>query len=396
MNRILVYGLGILASVVLLGVEIGSIYYIMPFPGSQRDESIDLAYYLHQNIVYLRMCGGMLAIYPAYVLLTKGTATLRTVVITILAVYAMVFYQVRFKMRADEMFLQPGQVSLLSPNQNKVDRKKLVLGVAVNGVARAYPIEVIGYHHQVRDTLAGQPIMVTYCTVCRTGRVYRPIVNGQQEEFRLVGMDHFNAMFEDRRTQSWWRQVSGEAVVGPLKGALLEEIPAQQMSLLAWIDRHPNTLILQPDSTFKKAYEELELFDEGTLESSLEQRDSLSWQEKSWVVGVKHALTAKAYDWNELLRVRVINDTLGSLPVLITLEPDSVSFHAWQRDTLVFDWSANQLVDRNTGSQWNWRGQCVAGQLQGAELTYVQAYQEFWHSWRTFQSNTQVYPAQEK
>ena len=42
--------------------------------------------------------------------------------------------------------------------------------------------------------------MVTYCTVCRTGRVFSPIVEGQPETFRLVGMDHFNAMFEDEGT----------------------------------------------------------------------------------------------------------------------------------------------------------------------------------------------------
>lgn len=393
MKRIIIYGLGILAALILLGVEIASIYYIMPFPGSQRDESVELAYYLHHHIHYFRILGGVLAAYPAFVLLTTGTTTLRAVVLTIAGVYALVFYQVRYKMRADEMFLQLEQITLQPADANKVDRKKLVLGVELNGVARAYPIEVIGYHHQVRDTVAGQPVMVTYCTVCRTGRVYRPLVKGRLEDFRLVGMDHFNAMFEDRTTQSWWRQVSGEAIVGPLKGELLEEIPARQMSLLAWIDLHPNTLILQPDSTFKKAYEELELFDEGTLESSLEKRDTLSWKEKSWVVGIQNGLTAKAYDWHDLLRLRVVNDVAGTVPVLLTLEPDSISFHAWQRDSLIFIWTNDRLVDQNTGSEWNWRGQCVAGRLQGAQLKYMQAYQEFWHSWKTFHPHTTTYEA---
>lgn len=59
--------------------------------------------------------------------------------------------------------------------------------------------------------------MVTYCTVCRTGRVYSPMVNGKLETFRLVGMDHFNAMFEDASTKSWWRQSNGDCIAGPLK-----------------------------------------------------------------------------------------------------------------------------------------------------------------------------------
>lgn len=67
------------------------------------------------------------------------------------------------------------------------------------GEARAYPVQYIGYHHQVQDTVGGQAILVTFCTVCRTGRVLDPRVDWDVEHFRLVGMDHFNAMLEDRR-----------------------------------------------------------------------------------------------------------------------------------------------------------------------------------------------------
>jgi hypothetical protein len=393
MKKVIVYALGILGVLVLFAFEIASIYYIMPFPGSQRDESVELAYYLHHHLFYFRLLGLALVAYPAYVLIAAGSTAQRTIVGTVAVVYGMVYYQVQNKMRADQMFLQPTQVVFAGADQNKVDRKKLVLGVELNGVARAYPIEIIGYHHQVRDTLGGQSILVTYCTVCRTGRVYRPEVEGKPEEFRLVGMDHFNAMFEDSQTKSWWRQATGEAVVGPRKGMLLEEIPAQQMRLLAWIDRYPNTRILQPDSTFKDAYAELELFDEGTIESGLEKRDSLSWQEKSWVVGIQQGQQSKAYDWNELLAQRVINDRVGERPVLLTLEPDSVSFHAWHRDSLTFRWEQNQLTDTNTNSKWNWRGQCIEGTLKNAQLQFVPAYQEFWHSWRTFHPTTEKFPA---
>ena len=101
---------------------------------------------------------------------------------------------------------------------------RLVIGVVNNGEAKAYPIRFLGYHHQVQDTVGGKPVIVTYCTVCRTGRVFEPMVNGKPEKFRLVGMDHFNAMFEDATTKSWWRQVNGEAITGKLKGQQLPEV----------------------------------------------------------------------------------------------------------------------------------------------------------------------------
>ena len=68
-----------------------------------------------------------------------------------------------------------------------------------------------------------------------------PFVNGKKESFRLVGMDHFNAMFEDKTTKSWWYQATGEAIAGPLKNKTLTEIPSQQMTLSAWLRQYPNS-----------------------------------------------------------------------------------------------------------------------------------------------------------
>ncbi len=157
---------------------------------------------------------------------------------------------------------------------NTVDSNKLVIGIDIHGEARAYPIQIIGYHHQVKDTVGNTPVMITYCTVCRTGRVYSPVVNGKPEKFRLVGMDHFNAMFEDETTKSWWQQATGVAIAGSLKGSHLEEIPSHQASLASWIRLHPNSTILQPDSNYKEDYHDLANFDKGTIRGHLEKRDS--------------------------------------------------------------------------------------------------------------------------
>ena len=239
--------------------------------------------------------------------------------------------------------------------------------------------------------------MVTYCTVCRTGRVFLPEVNGKPESFRLVGMDHFNAMFEDATTKSWWRQVNGEAVVGPLKGKMLNEFPSVQMTLAEWISLHPDTKILQPDSTFSEAYVGLKEYDEGKKKGRLERRDSLPWEAKSWVVGIQVGMEARAYDWIDLQKTRAIDDILGGVPLLVVANPDSISFHTFNRivdgDTLLFSLneSSHALMDTKTNSTWNWSGQCVAGVLQGQMLKPLQSYQEYWHSWQTFHTQTSKY-----
>ncbi len=81
-------------------------------------------------------------------------------------------------------------------------------------------------------------------------------------------MDHFNAMFEDATTKSWWRQATGEAIAGPLTGSRLQEIPSHQASLSSWLRMHPNSTILQPDSNYKEDYNDLADFDKGTIKGS--------------------------------------------------------------------------------------------------------------------------------
>jgi len=264
----------ILGFLVLFAAEILQVYFIMPFPGSQKANTITLAYFLHNYIWYIRIFGVLLIIIGLYKSFPRWKGWKKILFVVIAGLYGYIFYMVNFKFLADKMFYQPKNKMLVSVSDNRITSDKLIVGVTINNQSKAYPIEIIGYHHQVQDTVGGEPVMITYCTVCRTGRVFSPFINGKKEMFRLVGMDHFNAMFEDSTTKSWWRQVNGEAIVGPLKGQSLKEIPSEQMRLSAWLRMHPNTLIMQPDTLFKKDYDDLAGFDNGTIKSGLEKRDS--------------------------------------------------------------------------------------------------------------------------
>ena len=217
----------------------------MPFKGSQQLNSISIAYWLNNHINTVRIILLALCFCLSIIVFNKLTRVQQAVLFTGLGLYLIVFYLFNFKFLADKMFLQPSVTLLASGKENIIKNDKLVLGVEVNGEARAYPIQIIGYHHQIKDAIKGTKILVTYCTVCRTGRVFDPTVRGKIEDFRLVGMDHYNAMFEDYSTKSWWRQANGEAIAGPLKGEKLRELPSRQMTLASWLALYPNSLVLQ-------------------------------------------------------------------------------------------------------------------------------------------------------
>ncbi|MBA4167255.1 MAG: DUF3179 domain-containing protein [Chitinophagaceae bacterium] len=386
----------LIAGILLLfAAEISRVYYIMPFPGSQKHQTISYAYWIGNNIVWIRIVLLLLIIIPFINSFKNGNKSGRIFLSLIAVFYAVIFFLFNFKFQADKMFYQPVNKIFTNAGTTVADSNKLVIGVVVNGEAKAFPLQVIGYHHQVRDTIGGKPLMITYCTVCRTGRVFIPAVKGKSETFRLVGMDHFNAMFEDATTKSWWQQATGVAVAGPLKGQALQEYPSRQLALRYWLMEYPNSTVLQPDTVFNERYKSLAGYDRGNVKDDLEKRDSASWQFKSWVIGVDQRGSSKAYDWNELVSKKIIQDSLPGLPLLITIENDTASFHVFDRTVeqkvLSFKKESGLLLDLPTGSVWNMEGKCVDGALKGAQLKHVQAYQEFWHSWHTFHPRTVRY-----
>ena len=382
-NILLFFGLAF-----LIAFEILRVYLIMPLPGSQDMNSIDLAYFLGLNKWLIRTIGLALITIPFYKAMRNGKLFTKILLVIVGLLYILLFYVFTFKMEADKMFYQPTIIKLSTADSNKIGRDKLVIGIELNGEARAYPIQLIGYHHQVVDTINSIPVMVTYCTVCRTGRVFNPVVNGKYEKFRLVGMDHFNAMFEDETTKSWWRQSTGECIAGPLKGTKLSEVNSEQVALNAWLRRFPKSLILQGDEKFKSSFVQMDNYDKGNSKSNLTKRDTASWNPKSWIVGIEKDFTAKAYDWNQLVAARIIQDSLSNLPLVILLENDSASFHTYSRkidnDILNFSLRNDSIVDLNSQSIWDYDGRCIEGKLKGASLEKIKSYQEYVHSWEYF------------
>jgi Protein of unknown function (DUF3179) len=371
----------------LLGLflfEIANVYFIMPMPGSQRMNSIDGAYFLYKWRWIFRTLFGLMIVTGLF----KSTWKRKWLLIFPLAIVAAVIYMANFKMAADAMFQQPKQLLLTHADKNEVDSNRLVIGVSINGEAKAYPIQFLGYHHHIQDVVGGKSIMVTYCTVCRTGRVFEPLVDGKKETFRLVGMDHFNAMLEDATTKSWWRQETGEAIAGKLKGEQLPEVFSTQTSLTEWLKLNPASQIMQADPAFVQSYDTSMRYESGKSRNSLTGTDSLSWKDKSWVIGVKAGKERKAYDWIQLEKERLIQDKIGNTPLVLILATDNKSFFAFERpqESSLFTLNNDTLMLNDHHYRVDGKGIDTSYSLKP-----LPAYQEFWHSWRTFNPGTTKY-----
>lgn len=137
------------------------------------------------------------------------------------------------------------QPEFLSPGEASVPSGELVIGLTINGDARAYPAGVLYNREMVNDTVGDVPVLVTWCPLCYTALVHERQLDDTFPVFGNQGALYKGAMtWYDHGTGSIWSQPTGEAIAGPLSGASLELIPSQLTTWGAWLAAHPHSLVL--------------------------------------------------------------------------------------------------------------------------------------------------------
>jgi hypothetical protein len=274
-----------------------------------------------------------------------------------------------------------------------VDPDDMVLAVLLGGHARAYPIRTMGYHHIVNDTLDGVPIVVTYCTLCHTGIVWNPVVDGKRLHFRLAGINNGNALLRDEETSSVWQQSTGEAIFGPLRGQHLKLIHSSEVTFALWRKEQPLGDVLKPDAPYLPEYEKKgwETYVEKT--PAMIDTSKTGIKPHQLMLGVTVAGKNKAYPINSILEAKLIQDNVADSPVLLVVGPDGSSIRVFEAAELTFARGEGDKVmqDAETGSRWNFQGCAVDGKLAGRCLREIDAYKDYWFDWMNHHPETGVF-----
>ncbi|MFQ5957984.1 MAG: DUF3179 domain-containing protein [Alphaproteobacteria bacterium] len=123
-----------------------------------------------------------------------------------------------------------------------------VIGFAVGGDIRAYPLRILMWHEIVNDVVGGVPVAVTFCPLCNAAVVFDRRVDGRVLEFGTTGnLRYSDLVMYDRQTESWWQQFLGEAIVGEMTGAVLKFLPARIESFAKFRARAPEGKVLVPN-----------------------------------------------------------------------------------------------------------------------------------------------------
>lgn len=121
----------------------------------------------------------------------------------------------------------------------------LVLALDYKGVRRAYPTRILNYHEVVNDTVAGEPIAITWCPLCGSGVAFRRVLAGKPVEFGVSGLLHnSDLILYDRDSNSLWQQITARSFAGPRRGQALSAVPLTMTTWREWRRRYPDTQVL--------------------------------------------------------------------------------------------------------------------------------------------------------
>ena len=232
--------------------------------------------------------------------------------------------------------------------------------------------------------------------------MWETTVDGRVLHFRLWGINNQNFIMRDEETGSWWQQVTGEAILGPLKGQRLRQVFHDELTYGLWKREQPQGRVLRPDEQIERAGK-YPTADWDTRMSRVPVATSKgtdpALEPRTLVVGVEAGGASKAYPFDAVLRQSPILDTVGGVPIFIVVGEDEKSVRAYERTVegrkLEFfvkpDTSPLVLVDAETGSLWDFAGRATSGALAGRVLNRVAVLNDYWFDWKAYHPETLVY-----
>lgn len=295
-----------------------------------------------------------------------------------------------------------------------------VIAVEINGDARAYPLAILMWHEITNDTVGGQPVTVTFCPLCNTALTFDRVVNGEELTFGTTGkVRNSDLVMWDRQTQSWWQQITGEAIVGHYAG-LGTELEIINSPIIAWetfAEQYPNGQVMErifDEFGFPvKSYDLAPYAGYDSVDASpfaIEDPDSLDdrMPPNVRVLTVETGEAVVAYPFSFLEEAIVVNDTLDGIDVAIFFDNGTLSafFNTLDQQltsgsttmfkrnidgqSLTFETAEGGIRDRETGTLWNLLGKGIEGELAGRELEPVIHQNHFWFAWAVFKPDTEI------
>ena len=308
----------------------------------------------------------------------------------------------------------PQFVDLTSSDANYILDDDLVLGVVINGEAKAYPHNMGWWHEIVNDVVGGQPVVVSLCPLTGTGLVFNGQGgNGTRITCGVSGLLFNNnlIMYDRRDDATLYPQMIHTSISGSIGGEL-QLLPVIETTWRYWKQLYPNSKVVSVRSgTYSSgrytqypygSYRDLtQAPDFPSFPALSDNPTAQLFPPKTMTLGIRFGETAQAYPFPIMGDQAVINDTLADTDLVIAFYAQEQYARPFSRivngQTLTFEKVTSTdpiypflMRDSETGTTWNLKGEAIAGALQGQTLMPIPAHNSFWFAWATFWQNTGI------
>ncbi len=225
-------------------------------------------------------------------------------------------------------------------------------------------------------------------------------VDGLVLTFHLAGINNQNFLMRDEETGTYWQQISGRAISGPLAGKTLRLIHCDELTFALWKTEQPRGTVMKDVAAFVTEYSpndwDVRMKRAPTVISHAEP----GLAPRDLMLGVHAGGAARAFPYEAVRREKLILDRVGSEPVLLVLGPDNESVRVFSRtlpggrgiaDFYRSDARDDFMVDSVGGGHWNFRGCATNGPLKDACLAPIEVIRDYWFDWREYNPDTSVF-----
>jgi len=204
----------------------------------------------------------------------------------------------------------------------------------------------------------------------------------------------------DEETGSWWQQVTGESIFGPLKGERLQPVFLDELTFATWKREEPQGRVLRPDEQITAAgkYAPTDWEERMLRVPVATQTNAPVLDKRELVAGINLNGAAAAYPIAALKKQNPIIDKKGGTPLIVLMNEDGQSVRAFERKVegqereffLKPNSSPLRLID-DQGTEWDFTGTALNGNLAGKQLMRIPVLKDYWFDWKTYNPNTSVY-----
>jgi len=248
-----------------------------------------------------------------------------------------------------------------------------IVGVSINGDARAFPVPWIVRPHVVQDMIGHEPVVMTFCGLSNLGKAFHGQLNGLPLKLAVVEQLENNVVLYDQGSNQLVQQIDGAITMGSQAGTSLPEYPVLSMTLKAWQSLYPTTKVFfqpmhGPLAVRITAFTQNKVAQQFKQEAPVFRtirRFNNQLPPKAEVLGVRHGAAYKAYSLDYVRQHQVVNDMIGGLPIVVVHDPNHDIADVFERtvggEVLTFEDASTDhtfmVRAQRTQTIWNLRGE---------------------------------------